>query len=83
MCHRLAYYDKNRKQCQCYKKEDDILNTKLFPLSDIQKSIKPGTQCLDCSGKGDQDISLILDDSLNAPHLVSQIFTKYPSFPLF
>ncbi|KAL6733322.1 hypothetical protein Aduo_003976 [Ancylostoma duodenale] len=40
-CHRLAYYDKKRKQCQCYKAEDDILRTKLFPLSNIERSIKP------------------------------------------
>ncbi|EYB81433.1 hypothetical protein Y032_0384g410 [Ancylostoma ceylanicum] len=60
-CHRFAYYDKN--QCRCRNEAEDIRVTKLFPISESEKTIKPGTQCLDCSGRGDHDIAIVIDCS--------------------
>ncbi|KAL6733278.1 hypothetical protein Aduo_003938 [Ancylostoma duodenale] len=60
-CHRFAYYDKN--QCRCRNEGDDIRVTKLFPITEMEKSLKPGTQCLDCTGRQDHDIIVIFDCS--------------------
>ncbi|EYC22151.1 hypothetical protein Y032_0017g3180 [Ancylostoma ceylanicum] len=38
MCHRLATFDATTKTCKCRKPENDILDTKLFPISEAERS---------------------------------------------
>ncbi|EYC36065.1 hypothetical protein Y032_0938g3125 [Ancylostoma ceylanicum] len=38
MCHRLATYDAKTKTCRCTKPENDILETKWFPITASEQS---------------------------------------------
>ncbi|KAL6729836.1 hypothetical protein Aduo_000854 [Ancylostoma duodenale] len=40
-CHRLAHYDKKKKQCACQNPGDDIINTKLFSTTDSERALNP------------------------------------------
>ncbi|RCN51364.1 hypothetical protein ANCCAN_02517, partial [Ancylostoma caninum] len=62
-CHRLAYYDKNKKQCACHKPRDDITKTKLFTVTESERALNPGVLCLDCDSDRTHDVFFVVDVS--------------------
>ncbi|KAK5979055.1 hypothetical protein GCK32_001619 [Trichostrongylus colubriformis] len=62
-CSPLADFNAATKTCKCRTGFDDIRDTKLFATTAHDKSLAPGTVCINCNKKKEMDVFFIMDAS--------------------